>query len=345
MSNSKVRLGIIGVGAIGQWHVQAFGKNASVEILALCDQSQAWLDHCKETWHPRYTFTDWQELLKCDELDAVSVCLPTVFHDTVSIAALKAGKHVLCEKPMTHSVEKAQAMQKAAKSSKKILMTSFNQRLGSDIQFLKKHIEEGHMGRVYLVRTGWRRPMGCLPPPTMDRATGAYNRNWFNEKGKGGGVLWDLGSHVVDLALYLLGFPEPKEILGKTYTQFLPDFLSGTGHPGDADDHSVGFVSFQNGASMQVEVSFGSFVEGEKVFQAVYGDKGGAHRESGSPLKIFTQTSGAYSTVFPRVDGDSPTPMDHFVDCILHDKPPLITPEQGLAVTRILEGIYKSSAG
>jgi predicted dehydrogenase len=328
---------------MGQAHAAAFRGLPSAEVVAICDQCSEWVERCKAEWRVPYVFTDWEDLVACDEVDAVSICLPTVFHDPVAVAALKAGKHVLCEKPMAVNADRARAMAAAAAASGRILMVSYNQRFGADIQYLKRYIEDGNLGQVYFVRTGWRRPMGVLPPPRAYRPTGEeYSRNWFNEKRMGGGVTSDLGSHVVDLAMYLMGFPKVKQVVGAAYTKFLPEFLEGLGVPSDADDHSVGFAKFENGASMQFEASFGSYVERETVFQAVYGDRGGAHRESGQPLRLFGQSAGAYTTILPRVELPAVSPMAHFVECIVEGKTPMVTPEQGVAVTEILDGIYAS---
>jgi len=135
----KVKMGIAGIGAMGQGHVQAFTANPDSEIVAICDQSKEWIEHCKKEWGIRYAFTDWEDLVTCDAVEAVAVCLPTVFHDPVTIGALDNGKHVLCEKPMAMSTEKAQAMADAAQRSGKVLMISYNQRFGPDIQYMKKY--------------------------------------------------------------------------------------------------------------------------------------------------------------------------------------------------------------
>lgn len=341
--DKKLKVGIIGMGMISGSHLAGFGSSPRAEIVAICDHDEPWLAYCKQQHGMKHAFSKWQDPIACDELDAVAVCLPTGLHAEVSVAALKAGKHVLCEKPMARNANEAQSMVDAAKQSGKTLMISYNQRFGPDIQYLKKYVDEGHLGNIYFVRTGWRRPMGMFPGPVCVRATGEYSRNWFNEKDKGGGVCMDLGSHVVDLAMYLLGFPKVKSVTGCAYTEFLPEILKHHGVTADADDHSVGFIKFENGASMQFEASFGSHIEQEKIFQALYGDTGGVHREIGAPVKLFSSSAGAYTTITPRIEHQAVTPMSHFVDCVLDGKTPIVTPEQGLAVTQILDGIYRST--
>lgn len=339
----KLRVGIIGLG-IGQSHYAGYSAGPHAQVVAICDRDEMWLKHCRDAWGVKHAFTKWEDLVAMDELDAVSVCLPTIFHNPVTIAALKAGKHVLCEKPMATDAAKAQAMADAAKQAGKALMISYNQRFGGDIQYLKQYVDEGHLGEIYFVRTAWRRAMGAFPQHLAMRPTGSYSRNWFNEKKMGGGAATDLGSHVVDLAMYITGFPKVKQVVGMAYNKFLPQVLEGLGVDSDADDHSVGFVKFENGMSMQIEASYGSYIEQEKIVQAFYGTKGGAHREIGQPVKLFGRAAGSYTTTIPRIDVPATTPMAHFVGCIIEGKTPIVTPEQGVAVTRILDGIYASTA-
>lgn len=341
--NTKFRVGIVGLGAISGAHFAGFERSPNAEVLAICDKDAAWLEHCKQEHGVRYAFPTWEELVACDELDVVSVALPNRFHAEVSIAALKAGRHVLCEKPMAVTAAEAQQMADAAREAGKTLMVSYNQRFGPDIQYLKRYIDEGHLGDIYFVRTAWRRPMGMFPGPGVMRATGEYSRNWFNERSSGGGICMDLGSHVVDLAMYLMGFPKIRQVVGCAYTRFLPSVLAGHNVECNADDHSVGFVKFENGASMQIEASAGSYIERERVFQAIYGDKGGAHREAGGDVRLFTQAAGEYTTMVPRIGIQPTTPMEHFIECLVENKQPIVTPEQGVAVTALLEGIYQSS--
>jgi len=144
--------------------------------------------------------------------------------------------------------------------------------------------------------------------------------------------------------MYLLGFPELRQVVGQAYTKLGPQAAAAQGTTFDADDHSVGFAKFENGASMIVEASFGCYVERETVFQAVYGDRGGARRESGQPLKLFVPKGDGSVTTTPEINVPTVSPMEHFIECLIEDREPLIKPEEGVAVAQVLDGIYASSA-
>jgi predicted dehydrogenase len=335
MSRNKLRVGVVGLG-MGSNHVRTYQSLPQAELIAVCDSDEPWLRHCQQQWNVPRIFTDYQEMFALEELDAVSIALPTYLHSPATIAALEAGKHVLVEKPMAMDAADAERMAEAAQRSARTLMVSYNQRFNPEIRFLKRCISEGHLGDIYYARTLWRRPLGVLPAPIGRRPTGDYNRNWFNETDKGGGVARDLGSHVIDVAMWLLGFPEVAEVQGCAYTIFGPQSEAHHGFKFDADDHSVGFVRFANGSSLHVEVSFGSHTDQEVINAEFFGSKGGALR---SPLKLFGEVAGTYTTVTPRLDEGPASTQAEFVDSILAGRPPIITPEQGIAVMRIIDGI------
>jgi len=338
--NSRLRVGVIGLN-MGQGHAETYKKLPSADLVAVCDKDAGWLELCRDKWEVPNAFSDYNEMLAMPDLDAVSIALPTFLHLPVALAALRRGKHVLVEKPMAMDAAEGEQMALAAKEAGKTLMVSLNQRFDADVQYLKRYVEEGHLGDVYFARTLWRRPLGGLPSPTLNRPSGTYTgRNWFNEASKGGGALRDLGAHVIDVALWLMGFPELEDVSGRAYNMFLPEFLSGTSHVGDADDHSVGYARFKNGASLQIEVSYGQHIDHDELITELFGTKGGAFRWAGRPLKLYGQTGGAYSTTEPRLQEKRSSAQQEFVESVLEGRPPLVTPEQGITVTRIMDAIY-----
>ena len=205
----KLKMGVVGCGFAGSGHIGAYKANENTELIALCDADEPWLKCAKDIYDVPHIYTDYHEMLENKELDGISVCLPTYLHAPAAIAALEAGLHVLCEKPMTTDAANARAMREAELKGGAKLMISQNQRFDRSVQLLKLMHDEGEFGDVYQVRIGWRRPLGMYPGPHEFRPNGMpYSHNWFNEADKGGGVLRDLGSHLIDLTMHILGFPK-----------------------------------------------------------------------------------------------------------------------------------------
>src|ERR1051326_8355582 len=176
MKTANLRVGVIGLG-MGGGHARTYNELANADLVALCDQQEAWLKHCQAQWNVPHIFTDTREMLAMADLDAVSIALPNFLHAPITIAALEAGKHVLVEKPMAVNAGEARQMADAARRCERTLMISHNQRFDADTRYLKRYIDEGHLGEIYFVRTLWRRPMGHLPAPVANRPTGSYRRN------------------------------------------------------------------------------------------------------------------------------------------------------------------------
>jgi len=264
----------------------------------------------------------------------------------VTIVALEAGKHVLCDKPMPIIAAEAVAMHDASVSTGKKLMIRQNQRFEGAAQLLKRQIETGRFGDIYFIRTAWRRPLGIMPSPFSNRDDGSeYSRNWFNEKAKGGGVLRDLGCHLLDLAMYLTDFPKMTSVSCSAYRKFTADNLpEGDTHIFDSEDLAIAHIKFDNGMSMEFEVSFGSFIGEESVFTNIYGTKAGASRRNGQ-LQLFNKIDGAYTTETVRHSllDDSDTAVKSFVDCIVNDTEPPVTSAQGVEIIKILDAMYASA--
>lgn len=202
-------------------------------------------------------YTDYRELLARDDIDAVSVCVPNFLHKEITVAALQAGKHVLCEKPMAMNADEAKAMLAAANESGKILMIGFNIRFRSDVQRLKQFVDAGDLGEIYYAKTGYIRRRGTP-------------FGWFSVKAEsGGGPVIDLGVHVIDMTRFMMGNPRPVSVSASTYQKFRhyhiqdsqawcsSDVTDGlrSGEQFDVEDLAAAFIRFDNGATMAVEVS------------------------------------------------------------------------------------------
>ena len=337
--SERTRVAVIGLGGIGLHHVRNFESCPQARLVALCDRDADWLTHTGRE-HPGYRlYTDHHQVLQDQEVEAIALCLPTILHSRLTIEALQAGKHVLVEKPMACNAEEARPMVAAAQASGKLLMVSQNQRFTTEAQFLHRIIEEGRLGSIYHVRTGWRRPLGMFPSPVTVRATGTIDRNWFNQRQVGGGVLRDLGSHMLDLSMWLLGFPAVADVLGANYSVFSPAFAAEYGAVADAEDFATGMIRFENGATLQLETSFGVHTDLEEVYLELYGTRGGAALRNGQ-LKVFGGDHGAHSVETMRFTQPGGSPQAEFVQAIQAGRPPLVTGEQGVRIIELLDALY-----
>ncbi|MDF2960324.1 MAG: NADH-dependent dehydrogenase [Paenibacillus sp.] len=196
---TQIKIGVIGCGKIAQRrHLPEYAYNKNVQIAAVCDLNEARANEVAATYGAK-PYTDYRELLAHDGLDAVSVCLPNVLHAPVTISALKAGKHVLCEKPMATSESEAAAMIEARDLSGKLLMIGHNQRLMLPHKKAKEILASGLLGRVLTFRTAFGH--GGPESWSVEGAGG-----WFFQKSQAFiGAMGDLGVHKTDLIRYLLG--------------------------------------------------------------------------------------------------------------------------------------------
>ena len=334
----KVGVGIVGVG-IGSYHMRGYAECPDAQIVAVCDINEERARKVAEEFKVPHVFTDYKKMFKLSSIDAVSVCTPNYLHAPVTIAAFEAGKHVICEKPLAMNPKEGEAMVAAGKKAKKLFMTAFNNRFRGDTQVLKKFIEAGELGDIYFAKTGWIRRKGI---PGFG--------GWFTtKKMSGGGPLIDLGVHVLDLALWLMGNPKAVTVTGTTYAMFGPKG-EGTGQFGvaekkggyDVEDLAGAFIRLDSGATVILEASWASHIRQEINYTNLIGTKGGADV---SPLAIYKDVQGMPVDITPKFREQSGHMMEikHFIDCIVNGTKLISTGEHGLEITRILDAIYKSA--
>ena len=334
----KVRIGVIGAGAIGPAHFRSYQAVADAELVAVCDVDAGRAKKAAAEYGFSHVFSDYRDMLKGDLVDAVSVCTPNRLHAPQSIAASQAGKHVLCEKPLATSAAEARKMVAAAEKAGKVLMTAQCMRYSGEAQALKKMVEAGRFGDLYFGKAMLLRRAG-IP------------KGWFGDMAQaGGGPLLDIGVHVLDLLWYLMGRPTPVSAFGVTY-----DFLgkSGQGKGGwgvgynpngfSVEDLAAALIRFENGASISLEASWAAHT-GDTFLARVLGTKGGAQIHP--DFQLFEQSGDTRLDVTPtppRIDGYFGE-CDHFVKC-LQGKAECISPgSQSVVVVAMLDAIYKSAA-
>ncbi len=348
--SGKLKIGVIGCGSISEEHLSAYARNPDAEILALCDIDPERLVIRGEQFHvdPAMCFTDEHEMLRaCPGLDAVSVCTWNSAHARCAIAALNAGKHVLCEKPMAVTAEEAEAMKAAAERSGKLLMIGFVRRFGNDCAVLKDLIDNGYFGDLYYAKATYLRRKGCPG-------------GWFGDRSRsGGGPLIDLGVHVIDLCRYLMGDPKPVSVYGVTFDR-LGDrsgikskaaYLA-AGHTEndrfDVEDLASAMIRFDNGAALHVEASFSLNIEKDTGTIELFGTKAGAKLDP--ELTVYSEMNGYMTNVTlanPTAlsfDGLFQKEIDHFVGCVRTGAPCRNPAEDGMTLMKIITGIYRSAA-
>ena len=331
-----LKFGMIGVGKICQGcHLPAYDKLDDVKIVAICDINEDRLNEIGKRYPDAKRYTNYREMIENEELDAVDICTPNNIHSEAAVFALDHGLHVMCEKPDAVSVCEAEKMKNAAEKSGKTLMVMRNNRYRPSTKFLKQYIAEGKMGEIYAGRCGWIRRRGI---PGWG--------GWFTDKKQaGGGPLIDLGVHIIDLSMYLMGNAKPVTVSGSTYCKFPHTSYSKM----DVEDLAMGFIRFDNGACLQIEFSWASNIACDQMFVELRGTKAGS-RMSGIDRKfeIYTEECGVNTCVRPDFDDYNCMPhhegnIRHFIDVINGKAEPDFTPEQGLNMVKILEALYKSA--
>ena len=347
MADKKIKIALIGAGGIAHYaHVPAYEKMDNVEIIGVCDIIEDRAEKIAKRFGTDFYCTDYKDILKLEGLDAVDICTPNYWHSIIAVDALNAGINVFCEKPDAINVTEAEKMKKAAEESGKTLMVMRNNRFRDGATYLKNFIDAGKMGEVYAARCGWQRRRG-IPG----------KGGWFTTKAlSGGGPLIDLGVHMIDLAVWLMGNPTPVAVSGSTYTKFAHTDVSDSTHTRygdknqngtfDVEDLAMGMIRFDNGCVMQIEFSWASNIEKEENFVELRGEKSGARISSHDPLKIFTEEFGKTADILPNIKethSGHENNLRHFVDVLLGEKEPMFVPQQGLDMIKILQGFYKSA--
>jgi predicted dehydrogenase len=336
----KIRVGIIGTGGIARGaHMPAYKRVEGVEMVAVCDKYPAVAQQAAAEFDVPHVFTRYRDLLAMDEIEAVSICTPNAYHAEQTIAALEAGKHVLVEKPMSVTAADGLAMVKAAKKTGKKLQVGLNNRFRPDAQALKAFIQAGKLGRIYAARALCTRRRG-IP------SWGVFTV----KKESGGGPLLDLGVHILDLTLWLMGLPEPVSVSGVTFAEIGMRKPPKTGWQWDpkkfdVEDMAVALIRFKNRAVVMLESSWAANIPGGGEFNSILiGTEAGAQL---SPLKIFGEYDGYIADIQPEVPRDEGThylSAKGFIEAIRKNKPVPIPGEEALITTRILDAVYKSAA-
>jgi predicted dehydrogenase len=333
---------VIGAGGIGQDHLASFRLHPAARVVALAEVSpERGRDAAEKFGIPEFV-TDYRALLRRPDIDVVSIALPNYLHASVALAALRAGKNVMLDKPMATNARDAAKLVAEARKQGVLFMVGQNFRFNAETQTAKQVVERGSLGDVYHAKTSWSRRAGI---PRIG--------SWFTQKRfAGGGCTYDIGVHALDRCLYLLGEFDAASVSGQTFAKFGPRGLGNGGWgrseidpkaPFDVDDLSVALIKLKSGRTVLLEASWAAHGPVIDVNETqLFGTEAGL---SLPPVRMFMQAKGGY--VKEDVDALPPlvntNRMVHFIDCLLGKAKPFVKPSESLAVQKILDAIYISA--
>lgn len=349
LSLQPLRIGIVGSGNMGEGHMKAFLNVPGVRVVALADERPERLAQLQAQYNIPYIFTDFHDLTRHEEVDAISIATPNKFHAPAAIDALEHGKHVLCEKPLARTSAEAEAMVRAAIQHGRVLKTIFNWRERGDSQTLKKYVDEGKLGRVYYAKAYWMRRSGI---PGMG--------GWFTNKDlAGGGPLIDLGVHVLDIAMFQLGEPNVLSVSANVYSELGPRgrgaWATNIWNPSEGkyevEDLATAFIRLEGGVTLLLEASWAHYGSHSDDFGVhLHGTDGGAeinvkNYEWDDTLRIYTDVAGQPAVIAPRL----PKTLGHevviknFCEIIRSGDWDAHKGREGLRRAQIIDACYQSA--
>lgn len=348
----KLKVAIIGCGGIANGkHMPNLAKISDIEMVAFCDINKEKAESAASEFGSENAkvYVDYKELLLDKSIDVVHVCTPNRSHSFITIDVLEAGKHVMCEKPMAKTSKEARSMLEASERTGKKLTIGYQNRFRGDSTYLKKTCENGILGDIYFAKAHAIRRRAV---PTW----GVF----LNEFEQGGGPLIDIGTHALDLTLWMLDNYKPKYVVGNVYHKLSSkENAANAWGPWDpekftVEDSAFGFITMENGATIVLESSWAlNSLDVGEAQTTLCGTQGGADMKNGLRLngenlgRLYDTKVDLNSGGVAFYEGESEDPAElearQWIDCILNDKEPVVTPAQALVVTEILEAIYESS--
>lgn len=344
--NGKLCFGVIGTGSIGKIHMAQLSKlSEDVELAAVTDVNQPMAEQAAKEFAVDRVCKTHTEMLEDSDIDAVIIAVPNKYHAPIAVEAMKAGKHIMLEKPMAVNVESAKEIVRAQKEYKRILMVPHQMRWEWISGEIKKNVENGSLGKIYYAKAGWMRRKG-IP---------GWGSAFTQKEESGGGALIDAGVHTLDLALYLMGNPKPVSVFGSVYSE-LGSRKKGLGVWGtrnmngkfDVEDLATALIRMEDGSVLSLETSWAMNGEiGDSgPFIHLLGSEGGA--------ATAWKTGTLYAEMFDhpinvKLEPPADCPearvlmLKHFIDCLQEGKESISNAMTGLANNLIIDAIYQSS--
>ena len=323
----RVRIGVVGVGWIAQLiHLPILTKFPDVEVVAVCDKDRAKARLVAEKFGVPRIYPDIAQMLRTEDLSAVVICSSTDAHRVLATAAIEAGKDVLIEKPIARHYSEALAIADVVNSHKQVVMIGMNHRFRPDIMILKSFLEGKELGKLLYARTGWLRKS-------------SPDASWFlNKEKSGGGVFIDLGIVMLDMALWLMGYPEVARVGSRLYHH----------RTKGVEDTALATLTLSDGSSIMIEVSWSMSVDDDVYYGYVFGTEGTASLQ---PLRIIKQFHGNLVNVAPAKVENRQTnyrksyenELRHFLGAVRREHPVISTADEAVQRMKIVDAVYRSA--
>ena len=343
----KVRIGVIGVGQIGNHHLHTYSQIPEAQVVAVADLFPEKLEAAKQKYGIPDTYKDFRELLKRDDIDAVDVCVHNNKHAPLTIAALQAGRHTYCEKPMAGTWRDAADMLEAARKAGRMLHIQMSTLYEIESRAAKRLIDDGQLGKIYHARSFGHRRRGR---PFVD---GYGTANFVDKSICAGGALFDVGIYHLAQILHLIGNPAVVSVSGATHQELdMYEERRAFSHY-SVEEMGLGWVRLAGGITFDIEETWAVHHDGQECSK-ILGSKGGLRLQ---PLTFFSSTSDMpASSTFDLTSSDTrwhacfketqwfDSSQKHWVGALLERVKLLPTAEYGVNAALISEGIYRSSA-
>ncbi len=323
-----IGIGLVGCGAHAQIaHLPFLKKNDRCNLLAICDTDPRKLDSLGSKYSVPKRYQDFQEIIEDDEIDALVIATPNYLHAPMAVAAMRYGKDVFCETPMSINSKEAREMLRVSKAAKRKLILAMNNRLRQDVRVLKKFIREGELGEIYYAKSGWL--IGTrewiLSPGRMESLS------------KGGGAFLSLGVHLLDVSLFLLANKKAKTIYASVHKKE-PEV--------NAEDTAMCTINFTDDTLLTIEVGWSLLFEKDFLYCNVFGSKGAVLL---NPMKIQKELHNELFNVTPTIAHKKIYQTSYelqanlLVDCLSGKAKPAISLEEGFTISRITDAFYTSA--
>ncbi|MFA4044266.1 MAG: hypothetical protein HZRFUVUK_001052 [Candidatus Fervidibacterota bacterium] len=338
---SEIKVGIVGCGMISAWHFRAFTSLPDVKVVACADVVIERARQRAAEFDVPHVFSDHRQMLQMEELDVVSICTPHAFHAPIAVEALRAGKHVFCEKPMATTASEAVEMIKAARESKKLLEVAIRTRFSPSVQLAKRLVDDGMLGKVYYAEgfIGGRR-----------RIPGWGGSAFIRKETAGGGVVLDLGVYTMDTLLHILGQPKPvsvsaitSDLIGKSKEAIVEGGWQWEVSDFEVEDFSAAFVRFEGGMAWVLKMAWAMHAD-SLGWTFILGDKGGLRLE---PFELYRDEHGTMANItfpaLPRPDSLA-VQVSTFINAVKEGRTTPPTPPEEIMMTNvIMDAIYESA--